>query len=79
MNESVEVEDFENVPLSPAGKISEIMNLTAKEKEAFLPPIGGEFWMGPFKFRVKVTNPSQLRFTASLSDVRVEKKGRIIT
>jgi len=78
MNESLQIDNTEDVPETPEGKIAQLMGLKAKEKEAFVPPVGAEFQMGPFTFRVKVTNPSQLRFTAQLCDVNVEKKSRIV-
>jgi hypothetical protein len=60
------------VPLSAAARIKELLSLPVKNKETFLPLVGQMIRLGPFIFKVTVTNPSQLRFTASLADVVIE-------
>lgn len=72
--ESLKIKEADNVPLNPKMRIKEIMGLPLKQKELFIPSVGDRMEIGPFVFRVSVTNPSQLRFTATLVDVNIEKK-----
>ena len=57
------------VPDTPEKRIADLMKEPLSRKRSFVPPVGGEFNIGPFVYRITVTNPSQLRFTATLKDV----------
>lgn len=46
--------------------------LPLREKIDFLPPSGKILDIGPFSYKVTVTNPGALRFSAELVDVRVK-------
>lgn len=74
MGNALNISDYEKrgIPPTPEERIRELMESPLKQKAAFLPPIGGIFRVGPFVFKVSVSNPSQLRFTASLVDVIID-------
>ena len=58
--------------MTAAGRVAELKNLSLKEKEAFIPPVGAELRMGPFVYKVNIVNVGQLRFSCSLHDVVIE-------
>jgi len=70
--ETLKINGNKSVPATPEARIAELMKLSLKQKEAFIPPVGAELRMGPFIYQVKVTNVGQLRFSCSLSDVVIE-------
>ena len=74
MTESIKMvnDDRKEVPATAAARLRELMELPLKQKQNFLPAVGAKIKLGPFIFKVSVTNPSQLRFTASLMDVIIE-------
>ena len=72
--ESLKIKESDEVPLNAKMRIKELLELSLKEKQNFVPPVGLRLNIGPFVYEIKVTNPSQLRFTAQLQDVKIEKK-----
>ena len=62
----------QEIPDTPEARIKEIKALPAKQKQNFIPPVGGIFRLGPFIYKVSLTLPNQLRFTATLMDVIIE-------
>ena len=74
MSEALIVSDEQktDIPDTPEGRIKELMALPLKQKQGFIPEVGAGFRLGPFVFRVTVTNPGQLRFTASLYDIVID-------
>lgn len=74
MNDKLNIPDTEkkDIPETPEDRIRELMELPLKDKENFIPPVGQFVKLGPFIYQVKVTNPGQMRFTASLYDVVIE-------
>ena len=70
--ERLKVKDIEKVPLTPEARIRGLMELPNKSKQEFLPPVGFEFQLGPYIYKVTIHNVGQMRFTAKLSDVVVE-------
>jgi len=64
--------DTTKVPLKRAVRVSDLMKLTAKQKEPFLPPKNLTFRMGPYVYRVRSINADKLRFNVVLHDVVVE-------
>jgi hypothetical protein len=73
-NESFKIKEADEVPLNANTRISELLKLPLKDKQSFVPEVGLRMQIGPFIYEVKVTNPSQLRFTLGLQDVVIEKK-----
>lgn len=61
-----------DIPDTSQGRIAELMQLSYNDKKAFIPPVGFELQLGPFKFKVSFTNIGELRFTAKLSDVIID-------
>ena len=72
--ETLKIKDADKVPLSAKMRIKELLTLPLKQKQNFVPPVGLRLNIGPFVYEIKITNPSQLRFTAQLQDVNIEKK-----
>lgn len=74
MSESLNIgkDQKEQIPDTPEGRIAELMELPLKVKKDFVPSSGMMFRFGPYVYRVAVTNPSQLRFTAKLVDVIIK-------
>lgn len=72
--ESLKIKEADKVPLNAKLRIKELLELPLKKKQNFVPPVGLRLNIGPFIYEVSVTNPSQLRFTATLVDVNIEKK-----
>ncbi len=71
--DSLKIEETKNqIPDTPEKRIAGIMELSLKQKVAFLPKVGVLLDIGPFVFKVSVINASQLRFTATLVDVIME-------
>jgi hypothetical protein len=66
------------IPEAPEAKIKDLMDLPLARKQGLIPPAGYRFQLGPFVFEVAVTNPSQLRFSARMVDVVVEKERPLI-
>jgi len=60
------------IPKTAKGRIKELMQLSIVEKVSFLPVAGQRFRLGPFIYRVKITSPGKLRFTAALDDVVID-------
>lgn len=72
MPDTFKLNEKDQVPLTAAGRIAELKQLSLKEKQAFIPPVGAELRLGAFIYRVTITNVSQLRFSCSLHDVVIE-------
>jgi hypothetical protein len=69
---ALDIDDTKDVPASQEARIKELMTLPLSKKQAFVPPVGAQIKMGPFVYKITFANPSQLRFTATLSDVIIE-------
>lgn len=70
--QKIKIDETEQVPLTPEARLKELKSLSNKHKEAFLPPVGSQFRIGPYIFKVSIQNVGQLRFTANLVDVVIE-------
>jgi hypothetical protein len=64
--------DTKEIPLSREKRIGELRELPNKMKENFLPPVGLEFQIGPYVYKVSIQNVGDMRFTAKLHDVVIE-------
>jgi hypothetical protein len=72
MTDSLKIPEKNSVPKTASARIAEILKLSLKEKEAFVPPVGQELKIGPYIYKVKMTNVGQLRFSCTLYDVIIE-------
>jgi len=74
MSDSIKLseEQIGKTPLSRAKRIEELRKVPNELKANFLPPVGTEFRMGPYVYKVAIHNVGDMRFTARLHDVIVE-------
>lgn len=72
MSEKLNIPEKGDVPDTPEARIAELKELPLKQKQNLVPPVGQFIKLGPFIYRVNVTNPGQMRFTASLYDVTIK-------
>ena len=74
MSETLDIpkDEKKGIPKTAKGRIKELMNLPIVEKVSFLPTAGQRLRLGPFIYKVKVTSPGKLRFTAALDDVVID-------
>ena len=74
MSEKLDIpkEEKNQIPKTAKGRIKALMELSIVEKVAFLPTAGQRFRLGPYIYRVKITSPGKLRFTAALDDVVID-------
>lgn len=72
MPETLNIKEKDQVPMTAAGRIAELRMLSLDEKQAFVPPVGAQLRIGPYIYKVAVTNVSQLRFSCSLHDIVIE-------
>ena len=72
MSDTFVIQEKNEIPMTAVGRIAELKKLSLKEKQAFIPPVGADLRIGPYVYRVNITNVSQLRFSCSLHDVIIE-------
>lgn len=72
MTDALNITEKDKVPKMPADRIAELRKLSLDEKQAFVPPVGQILKLGPYVYKVTITNVGQLRFSCSLHDVIIE-------
>lgn len=68
----IKIDNPNGVPINRKGRIKKIKSMPNDAKEPFLPPIGGTFLLGPYKFKVISKNIKDMKFSVELHDIIIE-------